>query len=222
MNDASFEQAPRDLPLSPLTLKPRDLFFAALNGLFIGVFAPFVFKNISVALPVSHPIFAFILTALCIFGIATGFFLARLSPKLGFFFQLAKFGLIGTANCIVDLGIFSFFIWKTGIAEGNMIIVFKIISVSIAIVNSYIWNKFWAFDEKRTDEQTIRTQFVQFLAVSISAMVLNTTITYILIHFFSGITGMTPERWATASSAIASVLVLFWNFVGYKFFVFAK
>ena len=210
----------QERPARPLEL--RDLFFAAVNGLFIGIFTPFVFKNISITIPVSHALFAFLLTLVCVFGVATGYFLSRLHHRLGFFFQLAKFGLIGTANFIVDLGIFSLFIWMTGIAEGNTIILFKIVSVSIAIVNSYIWNKFWSFDEHRTDEATIRKQFLQFLAVSVSAMALNTGITWLLINGFGDIFDLGAARWATASSALASVLVLFWNFVGYKFFVFKR
>ena len=210
----------RPAPVRQLEL--RDLFFASINGLFIGIFAPFIFQNIRVALPVSHTIFAFVLTVVCVLGIAVGYFLSRLSPKLGFFFQLAKFGLIGTTNFVVDLGIFSLFIWATGITEGSPIIFFKVISVSVAIINSYIWNKFWSFGEQETDEATLRKQFLQFLAVSVSGLVLNTAITSSLINFVGGAVSIAPATWATISSAIASVVVLSWNFIGYKFFVFKR
>lgn len=203
-------------------LEMRDLFFAALNGLFIGIFAPFIFRNIGTALPVSLPLFALILTVICVLGITVGYFLSRLSSKLGFFFQLAKFGLIGTANFVVDLGIFSLFIWMTGVTEGSFIILFKVISVSIAIINSYIWNKFWSFEEKRTDEAVVRRQFLQFIGVSVAGLTLNTATTYSLINFAGDMTSIAPATWATLSSAVASILVLSWNFVGYKFFVFKR
>lgn len=204
------------------TLEMRDLFFAAINGLFIGIFAPFIFRNLGAALPVSHILFAFILATVCVLGIALGYFLSRTAPKLGFFFQLAKFGLIGVANFIVDLGIFSLFIWMTGVATGSAIILFKVISVSIAIINSYIWNKFWSFEEKHTDEETVRRQFFQFIAVSVVGLVLNTTITYSLITFAGSLTSIAAATWATISSATASIVVLSWNFIGYKFFVFKR
>ncbi len=203
------------------TLEMRDLFFAAINGLFIGIFAPFIFKNIGAALPVSLTIFPFLLTLVCVFGITVGYFLSKI-PRLGFLFQLAKFGLIGVANFVVDLGIFSLFIWMTGIATGTSIIFFKIISVSVAIINSYIWNKFWSFEEKRTDEKILRRQFFQFIGVSIIGLVLNTAITYSLVTFAGSLVGIPSATWATLSSAIASVVVLSWNFVGYKFFVFKR
>jgi putative flippase GtrA len=203
-------------------LEMRDLFFAAINGLFIGIFAPFIFRNLGAALPVSHVLFAFILAIVCVLGIAVGYFLSKISPRLGFFFQLAKFGLIGVANFVVDLGIFSLFIWMTHISTGSTIVLFKIVSVSVAIINSYIWNKFWSFEEKRTDEETLRRQFFQFIGISVVGLILNTAITYSLITFAGNLTSHSSATWATISSAIASVVVLSWNFVGYKFFVFKR
>lgn len=211
------------LPEKPVhILEMRDLFFAAINGLFIGIFSPFIFQNIGKSLPVPVPIFALALVMLCVIGIAVGFFLSKLSPKLRFFFQLAKFGIIGVTNFIVDLGIFSLLIWVTHISEGTTIILFKVASVSVAIINSYIWNKFWSFEEKRTDENVVRKQFFQFIAVSVVGLILNAGITYSLITFLGDLTDIAPATWATISSAIASVAVLSWNFIGYKFFVFKR
>ncbi len=207
---------------SPHILERRDLFFAAINGFFIGIFAPSIFRNLGTALPVSIPLFALILALLCVIGITVGFLLSKISEKLRFFFQLAKFGIIGVTNFIVDLGIFSLLIWVTHISTGGSILLFKIASISVAIINSYIWNKFWSFEEKHTDESTIRRQFFQFIAVSLVGLVLNAGITYSLITFASGFIDVSPETWATISSAIASITVLSWNFIGYKFFVFKR
>ncbi len=206
----------------PHELERRDLFFAAINGIFIGIFSPSIFRNLGAALPVSAFLFALILALLCVSGITVGFLLSKISPKLRFFFQLAKFGIIGVTNFIVDLGIFSLLIWITHVSSGTSILLFKTASVSVAIINSYIWNKFWSFEEKRTDEAVIRRQFFQFIAVSVVGLVLNAGITYSFITFAGGFLDVTPELWATISSAIASVAVLSWNFIGYKFFVFRR
>ena len=69
---------------------------------------------------------------------------------------------------------------------------------------------------------TLGNQFFQFIAVSIVGLVLNAGITYSLITFATGFMDVSPETWATISSAIASVAVLSWNFIGYKFFVFKR
>jgi putative flippase GtrA len=212
---------PEQIQRPARTLEARDLFFAAINGLFIGILAPFIFHNISAVLPVSRTIFAIALTILCVLGITVGYGLSRFSPKLGFFFQLAKFGLIGVTNFVVDLGIFSLFIWATSIVEGSSIILFNIISVSVAIINSYIWNKFWSFEEKSLDETIVRKQFFQFIAVSVAGLILNTIVTYTLNEMGNGF-GIEKTTWAIISKASASVVVLVWNFLGYKFFVFKR
>jgi putative flippase GtrA len=204
------------------TLEMRDLFFAAINGLFIGILAPFIFRNLGAALPVSPALFAFVLTIVCVMGIAIGYFLSKISPRLGFFFQLAKFGLIGTANFVVDVGIFTLLTWATDISEGNALIFFNIISVSVAIINSYIWNKFWSFGEKNTDESVVRKQFFQFVTVSVIGLILNTLVVDILNNRIGSPVGIETEKWLVISKAIASVIVLIWNFIGYKFFVFKR
>ena len=214
-------QSEAPIPTPQHTLELRDLFFAALNGLFIGIFAPVIFQNIGSSLPVSRPVFALILTVICVLGVATGYVLSRLHPKIRFFFQLAKFGLIGTANFVVDLGIFSLFVWMTGITEGPAIILFNVISVSIAIINSYIWNKFWSFGERSTDEAKIRKQFFQFVAVSVAGLIINTLVTY-TVNEVGNVFAIEKTTWTVIAKASASVIVLVWNFVGYKFFVFKR
>lgn len=219
-------QSDAAIPTPQHTLELRDLFFAALNGFFIGIFAPFIFRNLDIVLPfIPHAIFtvgfAFTLAIICILGIAIGYFLSKISSRFGFFFQLAKFGLIGVANFVVDLGIFSLFVWMTGITEGPAIILFNVISVSIAIINSYIWNKFWSFGERSTDEAKIRKQFFQFVAVSVAGLIINTLVTY-TVNEVGNVFAIEKTTWTVIAKASASVIVLVWNFVGYKFFVFKR
>ncbi len=204
----------------PHILNRRDLFFASINGIFIGIFAPFVLNNLSQTLPVSRIIFTLGIAILCIIGISVGYFLTKISTHRGFF-QLAKFGLIGTTNFIIDAGILSFLVWETGITKGIPFVLFNIISVAIAIINSYIWNKFWSFEEKSLDEERLRKQFFQFVTVSIVGLIMNTTITSIL-NAMGSLTAIDATKWTVIAKAIAAIVVLVWNFVGYKFFVFKR
>lgn len=197
----------------------RDGIFSALNGLFIGILVPFVFVNVGVSLPISQTLFAVIITLLSVFGVFIGAVLAR---WFSFFFQLAKFGLVGVTNTVIDFGIFNLFIWVTGVAIGNSIILFKVISVSAAIINSYVWNKFWSFNRPEVDEASARKEFSQFLLVSLFGLLLNTGVASLFINGIGAPGTMDPKLWANVANAIASVSVLAWNFVGYKFFVFKR
>lgn len=197
----------------------RDGIFAALNGLFIGILVPFIFVNVGVALPISRSMFALIIALVSVFGVFVGAFLSR---WFSFFFQLSKFGLVGVTNTVIDFGIFNLFIWATGLATGNSIYLFKVISVSAAIINSYIWNKFWSFNRPAIDEASARKEFAQFLMVSLFGLLLNTGVTSLLINGIGAPGSMDPKLWANIANAVASVSVLAWNFVGYKFFVFKR
>ncbi len=200
-----------------MRLTPRDLFFAAINGAFIGILTPFIFTNLSVTLPLPIVLFVPLLALLSAVGVGVGYILSKIRP---FFFQLSKFGLIGVANTVIDLGIYNLFIFMSDVSSGYLIAVFKSFSVLAAIVNSYIWNKFWSFEKKETGN--VGEEFTQFLMVSLIGLLLNVGITAFVVNVIGAPAGMAEKTWANIGGLTASILVLTWNFIGYKFFVFKK
>ncbi|MDP2838233.1 MAG: GtrA family protein [Candidatus Moranbacteria bacterium] len=198
-------------------LRWRDLVFGAINGAFIGILAPFIFSNLAVKLPIPIVIFIPLLAISAVLGIATGYVLSKIRP---FFFQLAKFGLIGVTNTVVDLGIYNLLIFATDVSSGYLIAVFKSFSVLAAIINSYVWNKFWSFEKKEVGN--VGEEFTQFLMVSLVGLLLNVGITAFVVNVIGAPAGIAEKTWANIGGLTASVLVLTWNFVGYKFFVFKK
>lgn len=200
-----------------MKLSPRDLLFAAINGAFIGVLAPFIFANLSVKLPVSEIVFVFALALLSMIGVFVGYLLSRLKP---FFFELAKFGLIGVTNTVIDLGLFNLFIYFSHVSDGYMVSVFKSFSVLAAIINSFIWNKYWSFAKK--DTANVGEEFTHFLAISLIGLLMNVGITSFVVNVLSAPTTITDKAWANIGALLATIFVLTWNFIGYKFFVFKK
>ena len=124
------------------------------------------------------------------------------------------------ANTVVDLGIYNLFIYMTDVSSGYMIAVFKSFSVLAAIVNSYVWNKFWSFEKKEV--ANVGEEFTQFLMVSLVGLLLNVGITSFVVNVIGAPTGIADKTWANIGGLTASVLVLSWNFIGYKFLVFKK
>ncbi len=200
-----------------MKLTPYDLVFGAINGAFIGALAPYIYSNLGGKLYFHSLVFIFIMAFGAALGIAVGYALSKIRP---FFFQLAKFGLIGVTNSVVDLGIYNFFIYHSDVTSGSLIIVFKCISVLGAIINSYVWNKFWSFDKKSADN--LGKEFTQFLIISSIGLLLNVGITAFVVNIIGAPTGFSEKAWANVGGLTASALVLTWNFVGYKFFVFKK
>lgn len=200
-----------------MKLSSRDLVFGAINGAFIGILAPFIFSNLAVKLPISIVLFVPLMALMCALGIGVGYLLSKIRP---FFFQLSKFGLIGVANTVVDLGIYNLLIYTSDVSTGYLIVVFKSFSVLAAIVNSYVWNKFWSFEKKEVGN--LGEEFTQFLMVSLVGLLLNVGITAFVVNIIGAPAGVGEKVWANVGGLTASILVLTWNFVGYKFFVFKK
>lgn len=196
----------------------RDILFAAINGLIFGALLPVVLKNMNIAISANNGIaIAVAFTVLATVGVYIGYLLSK---YIRIFFQIAKFGCVGAANFAVDIGILNLLIFLTGSAAGVAYTIFKIISFTFAVTNSYIWNKIWTF--KKTDTKESGKEFTQFLAVSIIGLVLNAVVASVLVNVIGPLGGIKVKTWASVSAAVASVCVMAWNFVGYKFWVFKK
>lgn len=202
-----------------MILRPRDLFFAAINGAFIGILAPIIITNLGSKIPIPYIAFVVAVSLTTTVGIGIAYVIASYIRRLRFLFQLAKFGIIGVTNTIIDLGIFNLFIYATDIATGNLILGFKIVSVNAAIISSYIWNKYWSFEKKGGTQSR---EVMQFWLVSIVGLVINAGITWTMINIITSPTTITDKAWASIASACASIIVLTWNFIGYKLWVFKK
>jgi putative flippase GtrA len=199
-------------------LTSRDILFAAINGLIFGALLPIVLKNMNVAISANKGfVIAIAFTVLAAVGVAIGYFLSK---YIRIFFQIAKFGCVGAANFAVDIGILNLLIFISGSAAGIAYTLFKIISFIFAVTNSYVWNKIWTF--KKVDTKETGKEFGQFIMISIIGLILNAVIASVLVNVIGPLGGIKVKTWASVSAAVASICVMAWNFVGYKFWVFKK
>lgn len=157
-----------------------------------------------------------------------------ISKKVKVAYEVAKFILVGGLNTLVDWGVLSFLIltFKHSGVDSNKVLfevfsiaiilytLLKAISFIVATTNSYIWNKFWTFKRKTTEK--LGREFMQFITISIIGFLINVIIASSVFKFIPLLGGLNIEQWALVSAAIASIIALAWNFVGYKFIVFNK
>ncbi|MAF20823.1 MAG: GtrA family protein [Parcubacteria group bacterium] len=134
--------------------------------------------------------------------------------------QFSRFVLIGGMNTGIDFTILNLLMWLTAIYSGQWLILFNVTSFSIAVVNSYYWNKRWVFKDKQESEPA--KKFSQFIFITLIGMVINSSIVYVIATFVSPMFGLSQGLWANLAKATATGFSLVWNFAGYKFVVFKK
>jgi len=146
--------------------------------------------------------------------------------------QFLKFATVGTMNTAIDWSLAFVLTYYTPLPrmlgagfvnltgapvrpEAAAVWCTKIISSGTATVNSFIWNRRWTF--RIRDKHARVRQFAKFVTVNIIGMLLNSTITTLLVRPFLP----EPPRLAfLACQATATAIVLFWNFFANKYWTF--
>ncbi len=206
-----------------MKLTSRDLIFGGINGLIFGILSPVVIQAFHAPKQPHYLLVVLFFTILAPIGIFIGYQLGKIKP---FFFQLAKFGATGAANFAIDIGIFLFLLFSFNNNENTAIpwftyATFKTISFVMASINSYLWNKFWSFQDKDTDD--IPQELSKFILVSAIGALINVSTSTISNSLYnSSNPQMDIEAWGAIAAIIGSICAFSWNFIGYKLLVFKK
>lgn len=121
--------------------------------------------------------------------------------------QFIKFGLVGLSSTVIDWGIYL-------VLERFFSIFYlmaKILSFSVAVFNSFYWNRRWTF--RSADPQKLR-QLIKFLMIASVGLVLNALVMFVAVdkiklHDIYGL-------------ILATGFVTFWNFLANKFYTFKE
>lgn len=168
-----------------------------------------------IVIAVSSPLLlAVVLPLLSVAGLFIAYVLAK---KISIIYQAAKFILVGVLNTFIDLGVLNVLILFTGIFSGTGFVVFKGASFLVAVINSYVWNKYWTF--KSRDSQAAK-EFSQFMFVSVIGILINVGTAALIVNVIGPQGGIAPQVWANVGALASVVISLVWNFIGYKFWVF--
>jgi putative flippase GtrA len=118
-----------------------------------------------------------------------------------------SFGLVGVANTAIDFAVFWYLVTHRSLDPVGA----NAVSQSIAIVNSYLMNRFWTF---RQSSPKIRpaASFLMFVAVSVAGMAIASLVIIAL-------SGLSAPLFAKA----ASIVVTFgWNYTLNRYLVFKE
>ena len=152
-------------------------------------------------------------------GLGTFYFLAKYKNRIGFF-QLGKYGVIGVLNTFLNAGVFNLLIFTTDISSGITVDLFFIVTFTVTVINSFIWNKYWSFEERKTE--TIAGEALRFFGISAAVAIVNIGIIHVIINIIGAPAGLDSKIWANVALAFTIITAFFGNFFGYKFLVFKK
>lgn len=133
--------------------------------------------------------------------------------------QFIKFGLIGGLNTVIDFALLNTFFWATGVYSGSLVILFNIISFTVAVINSYVLNKKWTFNSTKKD---VSAQLSKFITISLVGLLINTAIVFVVTSYVKAPFNLSEGLWANGAKIFATVFALVWNFIGYKLWAFAE
>jgi putative flippase GtrA len=206
-----------------IALRKTDIISGIILGIIIAIFSLAVLKNLEYVIPLPNFLLKslwLILIVMPLLVISWIIITYNLGRKWPTFYQFGKFIIIGFSNTAIDFGVLNFLMYLSSTDRGILFSVFKGISFLLAVTNSYFWNKFWTFENNRTDQW--EREFIKFLAVSGSAFLINVGIASFIVNFLKPLPGISPTLWANFGAFVSLVVTIVWTFLGYKFFVFSS
>lgn len=198
----------------------QDLIFSVITGFITGFIAwkILVFLGRPEFWGVSMVWLVVAVPVLWILGVNLGYFLGR---WVTFFDQFGKFAAIGFTNAAVDFGILDLLIARTGETAGTMYAAFKGTSFIVAMLHSYFWNKYWAFDAGNAAGAK-GAEFLKFVSVSVLALLVNVAVASIVVNLVNPVLGLDAKTWANVGAVAGSAVALIFSFAGFKLAVFKK
>jgi len=205
----------------------------AVNSVIIGIFVACLILILRATLNIPQlsrilylPAVLLLLPLLSVGGM---FIAGALGKKLRVLAQGARFLLVGGSNTLVDITILNVLTAATQQYAGVWFPMFKGISFLVAVVNSYFWNKYWTFAEQKNGKQNTNQalgqkgkEFAQFVVVSGIGFLLNVATATVVVNVIGPQFDISEKAWGTMGALAGTLVVLTWNFLGYKFIVFRK
>ena len=193
----------------------KDYFFTALIGIAVGVLVFPVFINIGVPYRWWFLLLPFFIAPVWVLILLIGNLLAGRFPSLR---QFSRFMIVGTLNTAIDFSSLNILSMAYGITAGLVVGGINMPGLTLALTNSYLWNKFWVF--KGLGNGSIFKDISLFLAVTVLAILINSGIVIMVTTYIAPLAGITAEGWLNVAKVVATAVSMFWTFFGYKFLVF--
>ena len=130
--------------------------------------------------------------------------------------RLGRYLTVGALSTLIDIGLFAGLTgglgWPTLAANS--------LSYSLGLLNGYTLNRRWTYGDgmPTVTHQLLGQQFVRFVLVSLAALMINTTLVFLLTPLLERLTSSTDS--VLFAKAMATGVSLGWNFLLNHFWTF--
>lgn len=191
----------------------KDFVIAAITGFLVA----FIFSDFLETTKFSH-LNWHLFWLFSLLSVAGLWFCEVIGEKFSFIHEAGKYFLIGAFAAVIDIKVYQISVWILAFLAGSSIIS-KSISFLVATIVKFGGNKIWVFQKHGTDG--IKREIMQFFAITMGGMLIDVFIFYCATKFWQP-AGIETKIWTEVSIIIAALFAAIWNFLGYKFWVFAK
>lgn len=138
--------------------------------------------------------------------------------------QFVKFSITGAIGALVDFGTYNLLTRGLGFTSyylvfGQQIIIANNISVFLAIISNFLFNKYWTFRDK---SKRVARQWTGYFALNVVTWALNQFLVSIFAFNVPIMEVLFGDQRDNVAKALAIGIILFLNFFGSKFLVFRK
>lgn len=120
--------------------------------------------------------------------------------------RFLKFALVGAIGAVVDFFVLNLLVQMMGLSP----LWANPFSVSAAVISNFIWNRFWSFPESR--QRAILPQFIQFASINFVGLLINQMIMSVMLIYVLPMLDVPHPFDYNLAKAVATGIVLFWNF----------
>lgn len=195
-------------------IKTRDFKLSVAAGILSGILILPILANLGFLNAVTAVLFVVGMPVAWVAGL---FLVRKIAGAHLWIYQAAKFVVTGFLNTALDFGVLNLLSFVTGIYAGSSIIFLNSISFTVAVINSYFWNKYWTFGQKGGARAG---EFAAFVVVAFIGLLANSGVVYAITTYVPRLNGINPALLENIAKALATGVSLVWNFLGFKFIVF--
>jgi putative flippase GtrA len=127
--------------------------------------------------------------------------------------ELAKFGVVGAVNTVLDFGLFNLILLYVGPLKHKPITA-NAISLTVAATSSYFMNRHWTFRHRaRTN---VRREYSLFFFLNLVGLLINSLCIWLVRYGF----GLQGTLWLNAAKVVGLGVGMVFRFTSYKRWVF--